>query len=44
MIEFTQQGRKYRGYTGGHYFCNGIEITPAEFHAALLAQHPQRRV
>ena len=40
MIEFTQNGVTYRGYTSLHYFADGLPVSAEQFRAALVAQHP----
>jgi len=38
MIEFTEGGKRYRGYTSGRYFCEGIPIDAETFRRALYAK------
>lgn len=39
MIEFTQDGKHYRGYTGGHYFRDGVEIDSKVFYEVMTSRH-----
>lgn len=41
MIEFTEGGSHYRGYTGGHFFRDGLEIPAMMFYEVLRARHPR---